>query len=132
METDILAPQSVPYSMEHTDVGVADGLFAVAGGARSGELKCLVSEPAGTEGLDNGCGVICWIDQQEEQWRSIFGFTGKVSFSRLKMILTRCNPAVEMAFRYGDAIACDDGNNAIIKPVGDEAGADQLLQSTEF
>ena len=48
------------------------------------------------------------------------------------MILTRGNPAIEVAFRYGDAIACNDRNNAVIYPVGNEAGADQLFQSAEF
>ena len=47
------------------------------------------------------------------------------------MILTRCNPAIEMAFRYGDAVACDQCDDAIINPVGDKAGADQSFQSTQ-
>ena len=64
VEPDILAPQDFPYSMEDADVEVAEGfLAAFAGGAGSGELECFVSEPAGSESLDHGCGVICLIDQ---------------------------------------------------------------------
>ena len=57
---------------------------------------------------------------------------GESGLSMLRMILTRCNPAIEMALRYGDAIARNECNYAVINPVRDEAGADQLFQSTKL
>ena len=64
VETDILAPQDFPYSMEDADIEVTEGLLAAfARGAGSGELECFISDPAGSERLDHGCGVICWIVQ---------------------------------------------------------------------
>ena len=59
VEADILAPQDSPYSMKDADFEVTERfLTTFAGGARSGKLESFVSDPAGREGFDHGCGVI--------------------------------------------------------------------------
>lgn len=48
------------------------------------------------------------------------------------MLLTRCNPEIDVAFAYCDLIACDKCNDAVIKPLGDDADADQLDLGAEL
>lgn len=42
------------------------------------------------------------------------------------MLLTLCNPEIDVAFGYCGLIVCDKCNDAVIKPLGDDTDTDQL------
>lgn len=48
------------------------------------------------------------------------------------MPLTGCNPKVDVAFGYSDSVTCNERNNAVVEPLGDDTDADQLNQSVDL
>lgn len=112
MKAYILFPESRQHPTQSPNFVTGHQLLLrVAGGAGWRELERLVLQPFGRKARS-----------REAAW-SKDRSTRRLTMT-LMMLLTGCNPTIDVTFRHGSAVPNDQGYYAIIQPLTDDICAD--------